>query len=119
MMAKNKKDEIIEKIVNRGYEIVEERVVQFTPEMATEFYKHRQNEPQFDELIEYMTSGESCVLALSKEGSDEDSVVDEWRKDLGATEATSQDPESFRSQYATNQILNGIHGSDSNESAMR
>lgn len=44
MMAKNKKEEIIEKIINRGYEIVEERDVQFTPEMAREFYKHRADE---------------------------------------------------------------------------
>lgn len=44
MMAANKKEEIIEKIINRGYEIVEERVVQFTPEMAREFYKHKMAE---------------------------------------------------------------------------
>lgn len=43
-MAQNKKEEIIEKIVNRGYEIVEERVVKFTPEMAHEFYKHRKDD---------------------------------------------------------------------------
>lgn len=44
MMAQHKKEEIVEKIVNRGYEIVEERVVKFTPEMAHEFYKHRKDE---------------------------------------------------------------------------
>lgn len=66
-----------------------------------------------------MTSGESCVLALSKEGSDEDDVVNEWRRDLGATDSSAQDPESFRSQYATNKILNAIHGSDTHEAAMR
>lgn len=44
LMAQNKKEEIIEKIVNRGYEIVEERVVKFTPEMAHEFYKHRKDD---------------------------------------------------------------------------
>lgn len=65
-----------------------------------------------------MTSGESCVLALSKEGDQED-VVSEWRRDLGATEETDQDPESFRSQYATDKILNALHGSDSQDAAMR
>lgn len=66
-----------------------------------------------------MTSGESCILALSKEGEDEEDVVKSWRKDLGATEDGSQDPDSFRAQYATDQILNALHGSDSQESAMR
>lgn len=68
-----------------------------------------------------MTSGTSCVLALSKEGNHED-VINEWRKDIGPTdveEAKKQDAESFRSQYATSQLMNAIHGSDSHDSAMK
>lgn len=47
MIANNKKEEIIEKITSRGYEIVEERTVKFTPEMAREFYDHKKNEVLF------------------------------------------------------------------------
>ena len=62
--------------------------------------------PQFADLIKYMTSGPSCVLALSKQADD---VINEWRNDN----------DSLRTQYATDKIINGIHGSDSHESAMK
>ena len=42
MMEKNKKAEIIDKIKERGYEIVEQKDVTFTEEMAKEFYKHQE-----------------------------------------------------------------------------
>lgn len=68
-----------------------------------------------------MTSGDSCILALSKEGNQED-VINEWRKDLGpldVKEAKEKEPDSFRSKYATDKLMNAIHGSDSHENAMR
>lgn len=74
--------------------------------------------PEFKELIDYMTSGPSCVLALSKEGNLED-VIHEWRDDIGASDAAAENPESFRSQYATNKIVNALHGSDTREAALR
>jgi nucleoside diphosphate kinase len=58
-----------------------------------------------------MTSDVSCVLALAKDGSE--SVVDSWREDL------EKDEHSFRSQYASDQIINAVHGSDSHDSAAR
>lgn len=62
-----------------------------------------------------MTSGESCVLALTKEDAkDQEDVVREWRYDLIESE-----DESLRAEYATNQILNALHSSDSSDAAMR
>ena len=43
MMAKNKKDEIIHKILEKGYKIAEQKEVKFTEEMAHEFYKHKKD----------------------------------------------------------------------------
>jgi thioredoxin domain-containing protein 3 len=68
-----------------------------------------------------MTSGKSCVLALSKEGNQED-VINEWRKDIGSVnieENRQENPDSFRAHYATNKLINAIHGSDSHESALK
>jgi len=42
MMTNNKKEEIIQKIKDKGYEILEEKDVQFTEEMVREFYKHQE-----------------------------------------------------------------------------
>jgi nucleoside diphosphate kinase len=134
MMEQNKKEEIIQKILERGYKIADQREVKFTEEMAREFYNHRKDsvkkypnflvsmhfnkiiyftliKPQFDELIKYMTGGVSCVLALSKEDSID--VVDSWRNELDDEE------KSLRAQYATNQIINSLHGSDSHEDAIK
>lgn len=58
-----------------------------------------------------MTSGVSCVLALTKD--DTADVVDSWRKELDNEE------KSLRTQYATNQIINSLHGSDSHEDAIK
>ncbi len=43
MMAQNKKDEIVGKILEKGYRIVEQKDVKFTEEMAREFYKNKQD----------------------------------------------------------------------------
>ncbi len=121
MIAKNKKDEVIEKIKARGYRIVEQRMVKFTEEMARDFYKDQTNDKDhFKKLVDYMTSGESCVLALSKPDNSED-VINDWRNDLGPLDFASNpdDKESFRAQYATDKMMNALHGSDSKESARR
>lgn len=66
-----------------------------------------------------MTSDVSCVLALTKDGNTED-VINGWRKDIGADVAEpKENPDSFRAHYATNKLMNAIHGSDSRESASR
>ncbi len=67
-----------------------------------------------------MTSGVSCILALSKKDNTED-VINTWRDDIGPTDIdeAKKNPDSFRAQYATDKLMNAIHGSDSHESAMR
>lgn len=57
-----------------------------------------------------MTSDVSYVLVLTKDGTKD--VVDSWRKELNDTE------KSLRAQYATNQIINSVHASDSHEAAL-
>ena len=44
IIQKIKKQEVIEKIKSRGYEILEEKEVQFTEQMAHEFYKHQKDQ---------------------------------------------------------------------------
>ncbi len=43
-MKQGKKDEIIEKIKEKGYEILEHKTITFSEEMAKDFYKHRAEE---------------------------------------------------------------------------
>ncbi len=122
LAVQGKKAEIVGKMKERGYEIVEEKTLTMTREQASEFYKQRKDEPTFESLIKYMTSGESCVLALTKASvADKKELVESWRKDVGPTdlEEAKKHPDTLRAQYATDQIVNALHGSDSHESALR
>lgn len=67
-----------------------------------------------------MTSDISCVLALTKEGMEED-IINTWRNDIGPLnlDEAKKNPDSFRAQYATDSLINAIHGSDSREQALR
>ena len=40
----DKKEEIIEQIKERGYEILEQKTITFTEEMAHEFYQHQKEQ---------------------------------------------------------------------------
>ncbi len=118
ILAANKEEEVLEKIKEKGYKVVETKRITFTERMCQEFYAHKKDSPQFDDLVKYMTSGQSMVVVLSKE----DSVVDSWRSDLGPLdldEAKSSAPDSLRAQYATDSLMNSLHGSDSHESATK
>ena len=121
MLARGKKEEIVAKIKERGYEVLEEKTIKFTPEMAKEFYSHKQEKEHFNDIIKYVTSGDSCVLALTKPDNKDD-VVNSWRQEIGPkdlNEAKKQYPDSFRAQYANSRLMNAIHGSDSHEIAIK
>lgn len=119
---KEKQNEIVAKIKERGYHIVEQKEVTFTEEMAREFYKNQAKSEHFEELITYMTSGVSQVLALSRKGDgNSKDVINDWRADVGPTdlEEAKSNPDTFRAQYATSKLMNALHSSDSHESAAR
>lgn len=120
IVSNNKQEEVIAKIVEKGYTIVEQKEITFSEEMVAEFYEHKKDTEVYDELVKYMTSGPSIILALTKPDNAED-VINTWREDVGPTdlEKAKEKPDSFRAQYATTNLMNSIHGSDSHEAASR
>lgn len=118
IMLEKKQYEVIAKIEEKGYEIVESKVITFTDRMAREFYDHQKELENFEELITYMTSGPSMVLALRTETGD---IVESWRADMGPVdiEEAKHTPETLRAQFAESNLKNALHGSDSHESAAR
>jgi len=121
IIKKNKKDEVIASIKERGYEIVQQKDMTMSEEQAREFYKHKASSPSFEDLIKYMTSNSSCVLALSK-GDTGESVIDDLRHETGSTDpnqAKQENPNSLRALYGTDNIMNAIHASDTKEAATR
>lgn len=57
-----------------GIEILKNEERKLSEEEARNFYSHLRDEPFFDELIEFMCSGPSHVLLLSKPDTGKHSV---------------------------------------------
>ncbi|XP_022535892.2 thioredoxin domain-containing protein 6 [Astyanax mexicanus] len=121
IVAHGKTDEIIMKIQDAGFEILAHEERTLTESEAQEFYQHKASEPYFQELVQFMSSGPSHVLVISKpEGCDD--VIPAWREFLGPTdieEAKREHPDSLRAQYGSETLFNAVHGSYDGEQASR
>lgn len=114
-------DDILAKIEEAGIEVLESQDRTLTAEEATEFYKSKSEESFFDDLIAYVTGGPCKVLVLTK-GETGEGVIDLWRQIIGpfdAAVAKDEEPESLRAIYGTDATSNGLHGSSSQDEAMR
>ena len=56
-----------------------------------------------------MTSGPSCVLALTREDGDD---IQAWQEEINSIEA-------LKAQRENEILINSLHGGDSHETAMR
>jgi nucleoside-diphosphate kinase len=112
--AKNVSGEIIAAIQQAGFRILGMKLTKISPEVAGEFYAVHKERSFYGELIAYMTSGTIVPLALEK-----DNAVEEFRKLIGATDPKKADAGTIRARFGTGIEANAIHGSDSDENALR
>jgi nucleoside-diphosphate kinase len=80
--------------------------------VAEGFYAVHRERPFFGELVEFMTSGPSVVMALEK-----DDAVQAWRDLMGPTDSTKAPKGTIRGDFGKNVGENAVHGSDSPENA--
>eukprot|EP01118_Nematostelium_gracile_P011717 TRINITY_DN4205_c0_g1_i2.p1 TRINITY_DN4205_c0_g1~~TRINITY_DN4205_c0_g1_i2.p1 ORF type:complete len:140 (+),score=44.37 TRINITY_DN4205_c0_g1_i2:73-492(+) len=116
-VAAEKDQEILQLIEANGFTIEQFREVEFTKELATEFYKEHEGKPFFNDLIAFVTSGPAVALILSKENA-----IAAWRDFIGPTnpeKARAEKPESIRAKFGTDGTKNAAHGSDSEASFER
>ncbi len=85
-----------------------------TKKQAQEFYDVHKEKPFYNELVNYVTSGQVILMALEKENA----VVD-WRTLMGATDPLKANPGSLRRMFGTSIGSNATHGSDSLENAKK
>ena len=84
-------------------------------------YAHREGEENFDQLIEFMTSGPVRALGLTK-GDTGDGVIELWREIIGPfdpEEAKKAGGDTIRARYGSSAISNAVHGSSSEADAAR
>ncbi len=79
---------------------------------AEGFYAIHKQRPFFDSLTTFMSSGPIVVMVLAGEN-----VITRYRDLMGATDPAKADAGTLRALYGTDIEYNGVHGSDSPETA--
>ena len=110
----NNTGKIINDILEAGFVIRAMKLTQLSLGDAEEFYAVHKERPFFGELVEYMTSGPIVAAILEK-----DNAVEDFRKLIGATNPEEAEEGTIRKKYAQSIAANAIHGSDSDDNAMR
>ena len=62
-------DQINEKITSSGLEILKSKKISLTEEIAMSFYNEHSSKPFYNELVEFITSGEVIVQVLQGENA--------------------------------------------------
>tara|TARA_B100001123_G_C14798449_1_gene823399 strand:- start:251 stop:667 length:417 start_codon:yes stop_codon:yes gene_type:complete len=104
-------NEIIEK---NNFRIIAQKRIKLSNEQAKNFYSVHKDKPFFKDLIDYMTSEPVIVQIL--EGNN---AVSEYRKIMGSTNPQEADNGTIRNLVGLNVQENSVHGSDSDENAIK
>jgi len=103
---------IIQLLTDKGFKIRAMKMLHMSRPVAEGFYAVHRERPFFGELVEFMTSGPSVVMALEK-----DDAVQAWRDLMGPTDSTKAPKGTIRGDFGKNVGENAVHGSDSPENA--
>ncbi|HID96273.1 MAG TPA: nucleoside-diphosphate kinase [Candidatus Latescibacteria bacterium] len=113
-IARGVADHIIRRVENEGFKILARKRLRLLREEAEGLYAPHRGKPFFDDLVEFMTSGEVFALILQRERA-----VDGLRQLIGATDPAQAAEGTIRRQFGTSKTRNAVHASDSSESAQR
>ena len=107
-------EDICSRIENSGLNIVLKKQLLLTRNQAEGFYAEHNGKPFFEALINFMTSGPVQVQVLKG-----DEAISRYRKLMGNTNPKKASPGTLRHDFAESIDANAVHGSDSEESAIR
>ena len=110
--------EVIARIERKGYSVVALKMLDADRALLAKHYGEHEGKHFYEPLLEFMSSGP--IVALIAEG---ERVIEGFRMMAGVTDPTVADPGSIRGDLARDQgtkvVQNLVHGSDSEESAIR
>ncbi|MCU0425957.1 MAG: nucleoside-diphosphate kinase [Candidatus Kapabacteria bacterium] len=109
-VRKNVIGEILAMMTQAGFKILGVKMLRITKEQAGAFYEVHKERPFYGELVDFMSSGPSVVIALEKENA-----VADYRKLIGATDPAEAAEGTIRKKFASSKGENAVHGSDSAE----
>jgi len=106
--------EIVARFERRGLTISDAKLLTVDRALAEEHYAEHTEKPFFGELVEFITSAPTLALVLEGEGA-----IGVVRTTIGATNPADAAPGTIRGDFALSMPDNLVHGSDSEESAVR
>ncbi len=106
--------QVITRLENKGLKLVGLKLMQISPELASQHYAEHKGKSFYEDLVSYITSGP--VVAMVWQGDDCVTLV---RKVVGATKPSEALPGTIRGDFCSHTNHNIIHASDSDESAER
>jgi nucleoside-diphosphate kinase len=106
--------EVLRRIEAKGLRMAEMRTMRVDRDLAEEHYAEHREKPFFDELVEFIASGDVVVARVEGERA-----VEVLRTLMGPTDPATAPPGTIRGDFGTIITENLVHGSDSPESAER
>lgn len=113
-VAKGYTGKIIDHILAAGYKIHAMKMIHLDTRTAGGFYEVHRERPFFNDLVAFMTSGPCVPMVLEKADA-----VKSFRELIGATNPEQAAEGTVRKLYAESIERNAVHGSDSDENALR
>ncbi|MDX1505484.1 MAG: nucleoside-diphosphate kinase [Spongiibacter sp.] len=113
-VAKNVVGEIYSRFEKAGLQIIAAKMLRLSREQAEGFYAEHKGRPFFPALVDFMTSGPVTVQVLEGEGA-----ILKNRELMGATNPKEAAAGTIRADFAESIDANAVHGSDSEQSAVR
>ena len=110
--------EVNRRVEVKGYRLVALELRPATPELLAEHYAEHEGKPFYEPLVEFMLSGPVAAMVLEGER-----CIEGFRSLAGATDPTVSAPGTIRGDlgrdWGVKVQQNLVHGSDSEESAVR
>ena len=100
------------KFEDSGLNIIAQKRLQMTKDMAQKFYEIHKERPFFNDLVNFMISGPVIAQVLRGENA-----VKFNRDIMGATNPKEAEIGTIRNEFAESIEANSVHGSDSIENA--
>ena len=100
------------KFEQAGLNIIAQKRLQLTKDMAQKFYEIHKDRPFFNDLVDFMISGPVIAQVLRGENA-----VKSNRDIMGATNPKEAEKGTIRNEFAESIEANSVHGSDSLENA--
>ena len=105
---------ILATILSGGFDLIAMKYLKLTREQVEKFYEVHRERPFYKDLVDFMSSGPIVAAVLKKENA-----VEDYRKFIGSTNPKDAAPGTIRALYGTNIQENAVHGSDSEENAIK